>query len=238
MSLKIRAGEHVLAKEGPCGGAPTILTHNPGRGIFEQMGSGRELMNTRRDAWPYKSDWESLSPLRQWLIEQLGTDFPESRKYYDHERVFFKWTKMNHASCVSLFNRSPPGTTCTSFLTWVHKNILSAGTLSGPPFSFNSFALNVCGANNRGWHTLAEGQKPQSGDFYQQSNPTKGGRTQHVGVLLYSFGPVCTVVGGGADQGGYGAILRKDGPFPPQDATHQFTGWLNIDEFYPGWTPN
>jgi hypothetical protein len=191
-------------------------------------------MNTRRDCWPYASDWDRLSPLRQWLIEELGRDFPRRGIYYDNERAFYKWTCMTHADCVKLFNRNPPGTTCTSFLQIVHNRIMLAGRVKSPR-SFNAFALNRCGANNKGWHTLGGRQRPSPGDFYQQSNPTKGFRTQHVGVLYGAWGAYCTVIGGGADQPPNGAIKRDTIPFPPQDRTHHFEGWLNIDEFYAGW---
>jgi hypothetical protein len=77
-----------------------------------------------------------------------------------------------------------------------------------------------------------EPQRPQSGDFFQIGK--KGGRYEHVGVILDSVGNNWTTVeaGQGGPKSGYDSIKRK-GPRPFDPA--KFMGWIDIEAYFEGW---
>lgn len=199
-------------------------------------------------------DIGSSSALRIWLCNQLEQDFPADVEYRDNHESFIKWMKMGHGQCIQRFNADKNFTTCTSFLTHVHRRINEAGKITRPFTDiFRTMEMHIWGKNLGCWRTIADPGKglkgPRNGDFYQISILDKPLQTKHVGVFLHinSGGPqhklldFCTTISGGADhierdnggvkgESSYGAISRGTGGWPPE----RLMGWLDIDAFYIG----
>lgn len=179
----------------------------------------------------------SVSPLRQWVVNILTANFPPNVEYRSDTNgaAFTQWTNMTHEQlCVSWTNDSqynkPLLTTCNAFLDVLVQMIRTAGTPSETK-RFSSFMLPQ---NNPGWHWFPEpGRQPKPGDFFEIGH--RGGSYKHVGVVAATDGVVWTTVeaGQGGHRVGHDSIKSK-GPriFPGKD----FMGWLDIDEYFSGWT--
>ena len=170
-----------------------------------------------------------LTPVRQWLYDSLGTDFANEYRFpgtkvYDTDWRFQKWVNgMNHDSWVSTRANFKGYTTCMDFLLGVDSRILMYGGFRGSTLLPNF--LNAM-PGYRTFDSCADGDFPQTGDFYYCSIP--GGH--HVGVFLEVYydgenGYCFTICGGADDQNGGAIGFGSRWP-------NGFLGWVNIDEFY------